>query len=259
MAPGEPRCILRLPGRRCRTAQAGFQRYGRSSGPAPYGNRPILDRRDSSGRHGVQQPSSRHWKTTSVPRSKQQGKRSPPHRCSPATARTSPRTLRATGVSNPPAEYANARCIHFWAGRRSCRASRRGYPARSPGHQCQRAREREPQDRYGIVRSKQGIPEIPSVVVPRGIGRVQSQEQRTVGHALSLEVCPHRRYELRKAKRPAKGKTHLARTWVRHEALVRREAGNRRRCETSSPGCRSSPAGAERSPIRETPGGGKQR
>src|SRR5258707_11068553 len=45
-----------------------------------------------------------------------------------------------------------------------------------------------------MVRSKKGTAEISSVVVPRGIGRVQSQKQRTVGHPLSLEVCPHRRY-----------------------------------------------------------------
>lgn len=31
-------------------------------------------------------------------------------------------------------------------------------------------------------------------MVPWGIGRVHSQEQRTVGHALTLEACPHRRY-----------------------------------------------------------------
>src|SRR5229473_7488341 len=57
-----------------------------------------------------------------------------------------------------------------------------------PGHQAISVKQREPQDRHGIVRSEQGIAEIPSVVVPWGIGRVHSQEQRTVGHALSLEA-----------------------------------------------------------------------
>jgi len=45
------------------------------------------------------------------------------------------------------------------------------------------------------------------------------------------------------------------RNLLRHEVAVRREAlENRGRCETSSLGCRSSPVGAGRSLIRETPG-----
>ncbi len=186
-APGEPMRNPRSRGPQRRPGQADPHRNRGSSGPAPHGNRPILDRPDSSGSRGAQQPRShRYLPSSSAPRPTRRGKRTPPREGSSATALTCPRTPRATGGSSRPAGCVNARCIHLWAARRP-RTQSRGCLARSPGHRC---RKRQPQDRHRIVRREQGAPRVHPVVPGRGIGRVQSQEHRTVGHTPRLIACP---------------------------------------------------------------------